>query len=190
MNWRGVDGSSSASAIQAKIRKFRENHVRRQNTISQPSQGVNAGSSQGSDKMLAHNNRSTWRSRGSTQQLKKYGLHTNHQDCLKSSNSSNPLAAHLQETDDCLNAYQREYFAGRSDTVNRRRALFDLSLLLGFCPNPGCSVAEDSGGPAEHLEGLCSQYIINEAVAVYGWKKDVGRARFKGSLKRRATYLR
>ena len=51
-------------------------------------------------------------------------------------------------------------------------------------------MTEDGGGPAEHLEGLCSQYITDEAVAVYGWKACVGKARFKGSLKRKATYLR
>ena len=186
MSWKGIDGSSSASAIQAKIRMFRDNHLRRQNTSSQASQELNAGSSQDSDKTLAHSNR---RSRGSTQQLKKYGLHLKQQECLKCSNSSSPLAAHLQENEDCLNAYKREYFTGRSDTVNQRRALFDLSLLLGVCPNPGCSMSEDGGGLAEHLDGLCSQYIMDEAVAVYGWKGDVGRARLKGSLKRKATHL-
>ena len=51
-------------------------------------------------------------------------------------------------------------------------------------------MTEDGGGPAEHFDGLCSQYITDEAVIVYGWKADVGRARFKGSLKRKATYLR
>ena len=51
------------------------------------------------------------------------------------------------------------------------------------------SLIEDGGGPVDHLAGLCSEYIINEAVTVYGWKGDVERARFKGSLKRRATYV-
>ena len=74
--------------------------------------------------------------------------------------------------------------------MNQRRALFDPSLLLSFCSNPGCSMTEDCGGPEEHLDGHCSQYITNEAVAVYGCNGDVGRSRLKGSLKRKAAYLR
>ena len=183
MNWQGVDGSSSSSVIRRKMKIFRDNHNRRQNASRQPSQGANTGCSQGS------NNSSGGKSQGNTRHLRRYGLHTKHQECFKCSNSSGPLAAHLHENEDCLHAYHREYFAGRMNAENPRRALFDLGLLLHFCPNPGCSM-EKYGGPAEHLDGLCSHYIIDEAVAVYGWEKNVDRARFKGILKRKATYLR
>ena len=190
MNWRGVDGSSSAATIQAKIRKFRDNHNGRQKASTQPSQGVNTGSDQCIYDSGARSSRGNRKSQG---HLTKYGLNTKQQKCLKCS-SSNSLATHLQESEDCLHAYQREYFAGRSDLRTRepknpRKAIFDLSLLLHFCPNPTCSMTEDGGGPAEHLDGPCSQYIIEEGVAVYGWKHDVGKERFKGSLKRKATYL-
>ena len=111
--------------------------------------------------------------------LRKYGLHTKQQECFKCSNSSGPLTAHLQENEDCLRAYHKEYFAGRVDPRTRgpenpRRVLFDLSLLLHFCPNPGCSMTEDGGGPAEHLGGLCSQYIIDEAEANHAMPLGMG----------------
>ena len=189
LNWQGVDSCSGSSVIKKKMRKFCENHNRRQNA-SQPSQGVNTGSSQDSESRWAHSSRVNGSSQGSRKDLRKYGLQTKSMECLKCSNSSSLFAAHLQENEDCLQAYHREYFAGRMDAENLRKVLFDLSLLLHFCPNPGCSMTEDGGGPAEHLDGLCSQYITDEAVAVYGWKGDVEKARFKGSLKRKATYLR
>jgi hypothetical protein len=174
MKWQGVDDSSSSPAIKRKMRKFRENYNRRKSSRSQPSQGVDTGS---------------------RRHLKKYGLDTKQQECLKCCSSSSPLAVHLQENENCLRAYQQKYFAGRRDLRTRkpenlRKTIFDLSLLLHFCPNPACSMTENGGGPAEHFDGLCSQYITDEAVAVYGWKTDVGKARFKGSLKRKATYLR
>ena len=184
MSWQGVDSSSSSSVIKRKMRIFRDNHNRRQNASSQSREVVNTGCSQRSDDI------SRDKTIGNTRHLRKHGLHIKQQECLKCTNSRGPLTAHLQENVDCLHAYHREYFAGRMNAENQRRVLFDLSLLLCFCPNPGCSMAEDGGGPAEHLDGLCSQYIIDEAVAVYGWERNVDRARFKGSLKRKATYLR
>ena len=186
MNWRGVDGSSSGSAIKAKIRMFRKNHFRRQEASSQPSQGVNTGGDQGFADEGAHNSRN---SQGSKRHLEKYGLNTKHQGCIKCSNISSHLGAHLKESEDCLHAYQRKYFPGKSDAVSQRRVLLDLSLLLHFCPNPCCLMKEDGASPVDHMDGLCSQFIIDEVVAVYGWKRDVDRARLKGSLKRKATYL-
>ena len=191
MKWQGVDGSSSSSVIKKKMRIFRENHNRRQNASSQ---GAKKGGSQCSDERQAHSSRNERMSQEGRRHLKKYGLHTKKPECLKCRSSSSPLAVHLQDNQDCLRSYQREYFPGRSDLRTRepenlRKTLFDLSLLLHFCPNPACSMTEDGGGPAEHLDGLCSQFITTEAVAVYRWKEDVARARFKGSLKRKATYL-
>ena len=124
-------------------------------------------------------------------QLRDHGV-TGQSECGKCG-SRGPLAAHLFQSEVCLQKISREHLSigydPRTRGFNQRRLVMDLSLLLQFCPNPECTTTTVGDGPIEHLEGSCGQHIMSEAVAVYNWDGDCDKTRIEGKLKRRARHL-
>ena len=182
MAWKGVTESSNSTDIKKKIQKYRSNICQRRSQTQDKS--VQDGS-QSHEKGVVNNTNLCKSARG-TNQLREHGV-TGQSECAKCGNRG-PLAAHLFQSEVCLQAMSREHLS-RTGGLNPRKLVMDLSLLVRFCPNPGCTTTTVGYGPIEHLEGSCGQHIASEAVAVYKWDGDCDRPRIKGKLKRRAAYL-
>ena len=182
MAWKGVTESSNSTDIKKKIQKYRSNICQRRSQTQDKS--VQDGS-QSHEKGVVNNTNLCKSARG-TNQLREHGV-TGQSECAKCGNRG-PLAAHLFQSEVCLQAMSREHLS-RTGGLNPRKLVMDLSLLVRFCPNPGCTTTTVGYGPIEHLEGSCGQHIASEAVAVYKWDGDCDRPRIKAKLKRRAAYL-
>ena len=173
MAWKGVTESSNSADIKKKMYNYRAKRRKTQDR------------SQTHEEKVVSNTNLGKSARGENQ-LKEHGV-TGESECGKCG-SRGPLAAHLFKSEVCLQAMSREHLS-RTEGLNPRRLLMDLSLLLQFCPNPGCTTTTVGDGPIPHLEGSCGQHIVSEAVAVYNWGEDCDRTRIGGKLKRRARHL-
>ena len=102
-----------------------------------------------------------------------------------------PLGAHLRREPNCVTLLMKiNHISTGSDQVEHlRKAIFDISLLLKFCPNPECLVSRIGEGPLEHLQRDCFDFLGREAVTVYGWRKDITENEMRGKLTRRKAYI-
>ena len=78
-----------------------------------------------------------------------------------------PMAQHLQQADSCLKAYIQDYLPS---TRNVRQAIFDLGLLLAFCPNPACGSQVYIKNEAQHNLGPCGNFLVREGELLYRWR--------------------
>ena len=86
-----------------------------------------------------------------------------------------PFVAHLREAASCLQHYRGKYLPYHGGLYGRipRLAIFDLSLVQGFCPNPSCTtIWRDL---AKHLRGPCLEFYQSEGAALFpGWGDSGG----------------
>jgi hypothetical protein len=114
-------------------------------------------------------------------------------NCLFCS-SAMPLASHLHQNEICLVSYRRSYLPYQRCVEyidNPRLAVFDLSLLLSFCPNQVCTGNLDREGYASHVRGTCLQFYLGEAPVLYTrWAQIRSPDDLLKKLKNRRDYLR
>ena len=194
MQWKGVNAASSGRNIQKKMTDYRGKHWTRTKKSHGGSQQESQLDSQNSDSCLSrpnyeHNNTNTCNSVRCHNQLRDHGLKAECRECVKCGRQyEGRLAAHLFQSQVCLQAMRRDYLGAGSGLHNPRKMIMDLSLLVRFCPNPECMNTTLGEGPIQHLQGSCGQYIVSEAVAVYNWDNDCDR--IEGKLRRRAGHLK
>ena len=195
MQWKGVNAALTGRNIQEKMKRYRDKHWRRmKKSQGSRQQEESQPDSQNSDSCLSrsnhqHNSTNTRNSVRCLNQMREHGLKADCSECVKCGKNQGPLAAHLFQSEICLQAMRRDYLAGGSGLDNPRKMIMDLSLLVLFCPNPECMSTTLGEGPIQHLQGSCGQYIASEAVAVYNWDKRCDKIRIEGKLRRRASYL-
>ena len=98
-----------------------------------------------------------------------------------------PLSSHLHRTPACLKAYMYTYHLQR--TGHCRKAIFDLGLLIAFCPNPECSTETNIVNMAAHVQGACSKFYLKEVEAVFQWN-DINMDNLVIKVKNRKSYVK
>ena len=161
LKWKCQSNDLSQGEIKKKIQTFKRNYRQRHAFISQADHAEN---SQHQQKDFQH-------------------------ICI--CNFVGPLGAHLHSKPKCVAMLRKtNHITTCSDEAgDLRRAIFDISLLLKFCPNPHCLVTRIGEGPLEHLQRDCLAFLGREAVAVYGWSMDITGDELRGKLTRRKTYI-
>ena len=98
-----------------------------------------------------------------------------------------PLAKHFHEAKPCLKAYTQNVLLGERENV--RLAIFDLGLLLSFCPNPTCNSQTYIGDEVQHSLGPCQSFLLREAEAIFNWT-DVCMDNLLNKMNRRKKYVK
>ena len=192
--WKGVNAASSSKNIQEKLRWYRKSQWKRIEKSKGSRLQESQLNSQNSDSSMSrqsyqHNNTNTRSSVRCLNQLREHGVTPECRECVKCGKYRGPLATHLFQSETCLQALRRDFLPGGSSLENPRKLIMDLSLLAPFCPNPRCTSTTLDGGPIQHLEESCGEYIVSEVVAVYKWDGESDRRRIESKLRRRASYL-
>ena len=85
------------------------------------------------------------------------------------------LAQHLRNQAPCLALLIAKelknrvaFYAGKD-----RLAIFDLGILLSFCPNPHCSKSLTGKGVTKHARGTCLQFYQREGESLYKWDRNL-----------------
>ena len=93
-----------------------------------------------------------------------------------------PLVVHLNKSHHCVALMKRMNFVSTkyNDEEHLRQTIYDVGLLLKFCPNPECSSPGVGQGPIEHLNGPCLPFLVREAAAVFGWNLEGTKEELKG----------
>ena len=115
-------------------------------------------------------------------------------DCFYGEN----LAEHLHQQPDCLAAFINRHLITRRDNYEGAPdlAVFDLSNLLSFCPNPECDTQlptetrGDQGARARHVRGNCLGFYQIEGANLLGWSPNLDPDTILKKLENRRSYLR
>ena len=102
------------------------------------------------------------------------------------------LAQHLQNSAPCLAALTEKYLQNRSTIYVGRKnlAIFDLGILLSFCPNPSCSSSLAREGVQKHARGACLEFYQIEGECLYKWDKTLSSLSLADKWKHRKSWLK
>ena len=184
MGFKGVDDYTTNKMIKNKISKFLKNHRHR----AKPQEGTQSfvGSQIGNQE----NFQDATNCDGFIQKNQDVAIEA---VCLFCS-SSTPLGSHLHQNETCLVAYIKSCLPHQRRVEyrdNYRRAIFDLSLLLFFCPSQICTGDPDKEGYASHVRGSCLQFYLSEAPVLYTqWAQIRSPEDLLKKLKNRRDYLK
>ena len=107
-------------------------------------------------------------------------------------NYKGSLAQHLQECAPCLAALTEQYLQNRAPIYVGRTnlAIFDLGILLSFCPNPSCSSSLAKEGVQKHARGACLEFFQSEGESLYKWDKTLSSLSVAAKWKNRKSWLK
>ena len=148
------------------------------------------GSSENADSATVNHKATQFRKNFTQRNTKEVGW-LGRQEICKYCQTSLPLVIHLREAASCLQNYCAKslpYYGGLYSR-NARLAIFDLSLLQSFCPNPGCTTAWKD--LPKHLHGPCQEFYESEGAALFtGWGGNENSGGLYAKLNRRRKYVR
>ena len=183
MGFKGVDEYTTNKMIKTKISNFLKNIRRRAKPQGEPQSFME--SQMGNQNFLDATNCG-----GFMQENQDVAIEA---VCLFCS-SSTPLGSHLHQNETCLVAYIKSCLPHQRRVEyrdNYRRAIFDLSLLLFFCPSQICTGDPDKEGYASHVRGSCLQFYLSEAPVLYTrWAQIRSPEDLLKKLKNRRDYLK
>ena len=108
------------------------------------------------------------------------------------------LAAHLLQQPNCLADFILQHLMTRTDIYEGQSdlAVFDLSNILSFCPNPACDTElpretrDDQRARARHVRGNCLGFYQIEGANLLGWSPNLDPDTILKKLENRREYLR
>ena len=108
------------------------------------------------------------------------------------------LAAHLLQQPDCLEDFILQHLMTRIDIYEGQSdlAVFDLSNILSFCPNPACDTElptetrDDQRARARHVRGNCLRFYQIEGANLLRWSPNLDSDTILKKLENRRSYLR
>ena len=171
MGWHGSTANVDSKAIKEKIRKFRKNFRQRNKDITE-------GRLQDD---LSQDNAMSQINDG----IKKHRCQFCYEECV--------LAHHIHQSKTCLTSYLQQHLQNRVHMYRgkTRLAVFDLGLLCGFCPNPGCEGTDVEGEwQRQHLDGACLVFFQTEGTLLFNWSKNLTGADVKEKLRHRKNDLK
>ena len=158
LGWKGSREDADANVIDTKIKRFLLNQKaknRRQLLVelqpdasSQPSAGDGAS--------------------------ERYGAKNKCDSC----DQPVDVIPHLYEAEGCLKAYMRHHLHEGlcGETVNMRKSIFHLSIMMGTCARPDCPARNSPAFITQHLTRSedCLEFYRSEGVfiALPNWKED------------------
>ena len=179
MGWTGSSANADSDAVNQKISKFCRNlRHRNKGNIELSSSGVQqdglADCSMGSDTVT-------------TSQSKGGGGMQPCQFCSQ----EGLLAPHLFSEKACLAAHLKQHLPSRVQMYRGKTnlAVFDLSIICKFCPNPGCNGDLAREGVKHHVGGACLQFFRTEGQKLFGWKQDLDASCIVNKLRSRRSHL-
>ena len=108
-------------------------------------------------------------------------------------NSSERLGAHLTTSEECLNHFIRTHLPRRQNMYlgKLRMAVFDLSFLLGFCPNPLCTGIPVTDAFTKHVKIECIAFFQEQIPRVYvSWDQIRTPEEMVVKISRRRDYIK
>ena len=173
MGWHGSTANVDSKAIKEKIRKFRKNFRQRNKDITE-------GRLQDD---LSQDNAMSQINDG----IKKHWCQCCHAECVLVG-----LVHHLYQSKTCLTAYLQQHMQNRVHMYRGKTglAVFDLGLLCGFCPNPGCKESDEGEGLRQHLHGACLVFFQKEGTMLLNWSQNLTGADIKEKLRQRKKNLK
>ena len=133
------------------------------------------GSSENADSATVNHKTGQFRKNFTLRKTKGAGRAEEQKHTCRYCQTTLPLVTHLREAASCLQHYRAKYLPYHGGLYGRipRLAIFDLSLVQGFCPNPGCTtIWRDL---AKHLRGPCLEFYQSEGAALFpGWGDSGG----------------
>ena len=101
------------------------------------------------------------------------------------------LAQHLWDCAPCLTVLIEKYLQNRAAIYIGRThlAIFDLGILLSFCPNPMCSTSLAKEGAQKHARGACLEFFQTEGESLYKWDKALSSLSVAAKWKSRKSWL-
>ena len=105
------------------------------------------------------------------------------------------LAGHLLDQPACCSAMIEKHLCNIRDlyTDKQELAVFDLGVLLFFCPNPACTTAiTHQGRPtmSGHVRGPCLPIYQSEGASLLKWPRDLEPDSICMRLNNRRSYLK
>ena len=120
--------------------------------------------------------------------------------CVKECFYAGSLAGHLLDQPDCCSSMIEKHLVNRSTMYKEKPqlAVFDLAIVLFFCPNPACTIAITHQGNARkdvramsgHIRGPCLPFYQNEGVSLLNWPRDLEPDAICTKLNNRRSHLR
>ena len=167
MRWTNFGEDSSTETIMEKIKKFLKNSKQRRIQTASDSQLVDSITIPGPDNI--------------TQEC----------DSCPICHHKGSLAQHLQDCVPCLTALTEKYLQNRAALYDGKTqlAIFDLGILLSFCPNPSCSTSLAKDGVQKHARGACLDFFQSEGESLYKWDKALSSLSVAAKWKDRKCYL-
>ena len=168
MKWENFGADSSTEAVVQKINKFLKNSRQRRNKSLSNSKLLNSLTS--SDPVS----------------------YEEEVDGCPVCHYQGSLAQHLHDCAPCLAALTEKYLQNRAAIYVRRThlAIFDLGILLSFCPNPLCSTSLAKEGVQKHARGACLEFFQLEGESLYKWDKTLSSLSVAAKWKNRKSWLK
>ena len=112
-------------------------------------------------------------------------------DSCPNCNYEGSLAQHLQDHVHCLAALTERYLQNRAALYvgKTNHAIFDLGILLSFCPNPSCFASLAKEGVKKHAIGACLDFFQSEGEALYKWSRTLNSLSVAAKWHDRKCYL-
>ena len=179
LGWRGIDGSTSAKAINEKLSNLKKNHKKR-----------GKGDKYRDWQELRHSQRANSEQMIGSERDKRTEEDHPPRTC-EWCQTEEPLSLHLKDAKTCLQNYRSKYlpYHGGLYAGNERLATLDLGLVLEFCINPTCTTKLVN--LREHLRGPCASYYEREGRTVLSsWKESNGVNDTYIKLRNRRTYVK
>ena len=102
------------------------------------------------------------------------------------------FAQHLKNQNPCLALLIEKELKNRVAFYKGkcRLAIFDLGILLSFCPNPLCSKRLSDEGVTKHARGDCLQFYQSEGESLYKWDRNLTSGSLAAKWRNRKSWLK